>query len=199
MPLRSERGRLFYELSSSSVLRLGCRQKTRLGKLTYLAYFLMKLYYSYSSLRSYSFKYVLRKNLHDNVTTGKRSFLRTPATFRTNERIKSAFYKNVSSGVYRASKSYRSSKNSIQMYDARNYRAASVRKSRKNKKQEKQEKQDSTIQVSTKRQLKYFKNTLFEKKPKRVVKVSMLLRKQHMRHAFARTRVLDEKTFTRTT
>lgn len=193
MPLRSGRGRVFYELSSSSVLRFGCRQKTRLGKLTYLAYFLMKLYYSYSSLRSYSYKYALRKKLHDNVTTGKpRSFLLFPATVRKKERIKSNFYKNVSSGVYRSSKSYRASRSRMNMYNIRNYRAASVRKSRK------QKKPDTTIH-NKQLKYKYFHNTLFDKKPERVVKVSMLLRKQGIRHTFARTRVLDEKTFTRTT
>jgi hypothetical protein len=130
--------------------------------------------------------------LHNNVTTEKRlSFLRIPAT--NNKRIKSTFYKNVSSGVYRASKSYMASSDRIHMYNTRNYRAASVRKLRKNKKH------DSTSQGSSKKQLKYFQNTLIDNKPERVVKVSMLLRKHRIRHTFASTRVLDEKTFTRTT
>ena len=34
--------------------------KTRVGKLTYLAYFLIKLYHSYYRLRSYAYKYSLR-------------------------------------------------------------------------------------------------------------------------------------------
>jgi hypothetical protein len=38
LPLRSERERVFYELSSSSVLKSLCWQNTRVGKLTHLAY-----------------------------------------------------------------------------------------------------------------------------------------------------------------
>ena len=64
--MRKRSERIYYELSPYSVLPLKCRQKTRLGKLTYLAHFLMKIYYDYASLRSYSYKYALRNKMIRN-------------------------------------------------------------------------------------------------------------------------------------
>jgi len=173
MPLRKERGRVFYELSSSSVLQLECRQKTRLGKLTYLAYFLMKLYYSYSSLRSYSYKYALRKRLRvkpDNVESSLTLFnLLNSAKASSRKSLRHSFYANRYSGVYRSSKSYRAYNAFRNNKKRRNYISAKMRNHFDRM-------PDATY---SRRKYKYFYNTLSADKPARAMKVSMLLRNKH--------------------